>query len=66
MSNPTWTLQPTNEGKELNYIETFQGSTQQAKQYADNMRIRLQAAMHNGLIRIVAKNYATNREFTVE
>ncbi len=66
MKNQIWTFSPTNEGKELDYVETFRGDTKQAKQYAQDMRIRLQTAMRAGLIRIQAKNYATGKEFIVE
>jgi hypothetical protein len=52
MKKQRWTIQPYNEGQELNYTETFLGTYADAKRIAHIMEMRLKQALKYGEIKV--------------
>ena len=54
--NENFTILPLNEGQELNYVETFTGTFEEAKDRADDIKLRLQPILYEGTIQVKVLN----------
>jgi len=53
---PLFFIEPTNEGQDLNYSETFEGTFKGAKKRALKMKASLQRILKQGSIGVSVKN----------
>jgi len=62
MSDKTFFILPTNEGQELNYMETYKGTLESAKKRAKKLAQGLQLILKEGTIGCMVQNQSGEQE----